>query len=106
MKPVWLFLLALLPSCLMAQPGPPAAGDIRAYIDAVRMRLSTDEAREALDAGPADDFYRWGTGMCGWLRRGFTAKQLIEGNMDAFFGPDLGAALVESAIEVICPEFR
>ena len=104
-KPIGLILLAALAHPALAETAPPAEADIRHYIDAVRTRLGTDEAREALDAAPADDFYRWGKDMCGWLRRGFTQKQLIEGNMDAFFGPDLGPALVEAAVEVICPEF-
>ncbi|MGR9115133.1 MAG: hypothetical protein ACU85E_05155 [Gammaproteobacteria bacterium] len=44
--------------------------------------------------------------MCDYLKFGMTEQQLIEENMDQFFGKEPGTAIVKAAHKVICPEIK
>jgi hypothetical protein len=85
-----------------------AASDskVSEFIAAAESHLKPGEALDALRAGPPEEYFRWGEGICEHLRGGWTPKQLIEGNLDQFFGPELSVALVLAAQQVICPDQR
>lgn len=76
------------------------------FITAAESHLQPGEALDALKAGPPEEYFRWGKGICDYLRAGWTPKKLIKGNLDQFFGPDLSVALVLAAQQVICPDQR
>jgi hypothetical protein len=78
---------------------------VSSFIAAAKTHAKTDEALAALQAGPEDEFYRWGEETCTWLRLGKSNVTNTEANLAEFFGPDLASALVFAALNVICPEF-
>jgi len=77
---------------------------IEMFIAEISNRLGTNLNVKSVQE--AEELYRWGEGMCIYLKEGRTEQQLIEGNMDQFYGPKLGAAIVEAAHKVICPEVK
>lgn len=77
---------------------------IEMFIAEISNRLGTNLNLKSVQE--AEELYRWGEGMCKYLKEGRTEQQLIEGNMDQFYGPKLGSAIVEAAHKVICPEVK
>jgi hypothetical protein len=93
-------LLCGLSSALEAQTA--VEQPIQAFIAEAAKRLEPGDAREALTAGPAEEYYRWGQEICAELERGTDREQIV-GNLNDFFGEDLSAALVGAAEKVLCP---
>ncbi len=73
--------------------------NIDSFITEISNRLEIDFSEKNVE-----ELYQWGEGICTQLSEGRTEQQLIEGNMDQFFGPKLGPAIVEAAHKVICPK--
>lgn len=102
-----LALAALILSlCVVATAAGQQRQKVEAFVAAAATRLQPGEALTALNAGPPEEYFRWGEGICRELKAGRIEKQVIEGNLDQFFGPELAGALVYAAKTVICPESK
>lgn len=101
MKQLWpATLLALMLSAAHAQ----TEVDVEKFIAIAKSRVKSAEAADALRAGPAEEFARWGKETCNWVRIGKATFPEVTENLAEFFGDDLAQALVFSARKVICPE--
>jgi hypothetical protein len=89
----------------VATSSPLEADPPRAFLQAVIDRLPTATARREMAAAPPEEFYLWGNEICAQLKGGQPARS-ITADLAHFFGTPLAAALVDSAKETICPDFR
>jgi hypothetical protein len=78
---------------------------VQAFVAEAARRLPPGEALDALRAGPAEEYYRWGAEICSELANG-TRDEAIVGNLAEFFGKELATALVGASRKVICPRTR
>jgi hypothetical protein len=76
---------------------------IDAFIAEISNQISGFRARDTQDA---QELYRWGKGICDFFKSGMSERELIEDNMDQFWGKELGTAIVKAAHKVICPEIK
>lgn len=105
-------------------PEPPAPGvaadSVEFKPDPAKDRKFIDRMIEHLPADTRDDYRRvcknydrncplwgfsaYGDAACEALRQGQTREQILEG-MAGFFSPSEDQAIVDTAIEVICPQY-
>lgn len=79
---------------------------IDAFIAEISNQLGVGARFRARDTQETQELYRWGKGMCDYLKLGMSEQELIEDNMDQFWGKELGTAIVKAAHIVICPEIK
>lgn len=93
-------------SCATSAPtAAPPPDPTQAFLQEVISRLPGDNVQAEMANAPREEFYLWGSETCAQLKAGRPEK-LVTDSLAEFFGPTLAGALVGSAKETLCPDFR